>query len=128
MSSYEYTVIPAPDRGEKTKGTKTAAERFSLALASELNRMAADGWDYVRAETLPTEERSGLTSRTNVYHNVLVFRRELQKVAQPEPSSVEAPFSQPMRMTPKPAATVQEPRNRSPDQPAPPARDDQQTA
>ena len=77
MQSYEYTVIPAPSRGEKAKGARTGAERFSYALLTEMNRMAANGWEYVRAETLPCEERSGLTSRTTVYHNVLVFRRAI---------------------------------------------------
>lgn len=77
MQFYEYTVIPAPARGEKVRGARTGAERFSYALLTEMNRMAANGWEYVRAETLPCEERSGLTSRTTVYHNVLVFRRAI---------------------------------------------------
>lgn len=72
---YEYSVIPAPARGDKAKGAKTPTDRFALSLTAELNRMAAEGWDYVRAETLPSEERSGLTGRSTVYHNVLVFRR-----------------------------------------------------
>ena len=58
MSSYEYTVIPAPARGEKTKGAKTGIERFAATLSDALNDMARDGWEYVRAETLPAEERS----------------------------------------------------------------------
>ncbi|RJL05209.1 DUF4177 domain-containing protein [Paracoccus siganidrum] len=73
--AFEYTVIAAPDRGEKSRSAKTPADRYALALAAELNRMAGDGWDYVRAETLPSEERSGLTGRATIYHNVLVFRR-----------------------------------------------------
>lgn len=77
MQRFEYTVIPAPAKGEKVRGARTGAERFSYALLTEMNRMAAQGWEYVRAETLPSEERSGLTSRTTVYHNVLVFRREI---------------------------------------------------
>lgn len=86
MQSFEYTVIPAPARGEKVRGARTGAERFSHALLTEMNRMAALGWEYVRAETLPCEERSGLTSRTTVYHNVLVFRRAVaQPAAQPRP-------------------------------------------
>lgn len=44
--------------------------------------MAAEGWEYVRAETLPSEERSGLAGRNTVYHNVLVFRRERRADAQ----------------------------------------------
>jgi hypothetical protein len=40
-----------------------------------MNELAQDGWEYLRADTLPAEERSGLTSKTTVYHNLLVFRR-----------------------------------------------------
>lgn len=69
---YEYTVIPAPARGEKARGARTPAERFSFALLTEMNRMATNGWEYVRAETLPSEERSGLTSRSTVYHLSLI--------------------------------------------------------
>lgn len=88
MSSYEYTVIPAPARGEKSKAAKTGIERFAATLSDTLNEMAQDGWDYVRAETLPAEERAGLTSRTTVYHNLLIFRRSL--VEQPS----RAPLTQ----------------------------------
>lgn len=93
MQHYEYTVVPAPARGEKLRGARTGAERFAHALSIEINRMAQAGWEYVRAETLPCEERSGLTSRTTVYHNVMVFRRALV-VGQPEralTASHEAP-------------------------------------
>lgn len=113
MSSYEYTVIPAPARGEKTKGAKTGIERFAATLAEVLNDMARDGWDYVRAETLPAEERSGLTGRSTVYHNLLVFRRALAPAKSepvtatraepaPMPAAMPAPELQPE--TPEPAA------------------------
>lgn len=92
--TFEYTVIPAPDRGEKARGAKTATDRFALSMASTLNEMGAEGWEYVRAETLPSEERSGLTGRTTVYHNLLIFRREIAVTA---PASAARPFSQPMR-------------------------------
>ncbi|WP_134682000.1 DUF4177 domain-containing protein [Paracoccus ravus] len=124
---YEYTVIPAPSRGEKSKGAKTGIERFSATLAAALNEMAQDGWEYVRAETLPCEERAGLTGRTTIYHNILVFRRAVDDgeeilpipVAAQEPEPVEAdlpadqaeptpdapvrpPFSEPMRAMARP--------------------------
>lgn len=73
--AIEYTAIPAPTRGEKAKDAKTPTDRYALALTAELNRMAADGWEYVRADVLPSEERSGLTGRATVYHNLLIFRR-----------------------------------------------------
>ena len=79
--SYEYTVIPAPSRSEKAKDAKTPTDRFALAVTAELNRMARDGWEYLRADVLPSEERSGLTGRATIYHNLLVFRRPLARPA-----------------------------------------------
>ena len=76
MSGYEYKVVPAPKRGVKAKGLKTSDARYANALQATLNSEAIDGWEYLRAETLPSEERSGLTGRTTVFQNVLVFRRE----------------------------------------------------
>lgn len=75
LSSFEYTVIPAPLRSEKAKATKDPSERYALTLSEAINRMAQDGWEYLRAETLPSEERSGLTGRTTLFHNLLIFRR-----------------------------------------------------
>lgn len=74
---YEYKVIPAPKRGEKAKGVKSGEDRFARAIESLMNSQGAEGWDYVRADTLPAEERKGLTGTTTVYHNLLVFRRPL---------------------------------------------------
>jgi hypothetical protein len=72
---YDYQVIPAPSRGLKAKGVKTTEARFAYAIQDVLNRMAAEGLEFQRAETLPSSERAGLTSTTTVYRNVLVFRR-----------------------------------------------------
>lgn len=72
---FEYTAVPAPARGEKSKDARTPGERYALSLTAELNRMASDGWEYLRADVLPSEERTGLTGRTTVYHNLLIFRR-----------------------------------------------------
>ena len=46
--------------------------------------MAADGWEYVRAETLPCDERKGLTSTQTTYQNLLIFKR-FKGQAQPLP-------------------------------------------
>lgn len=107
MQQHEYTVIPAPARGEKTRGARTGAERFAHALTVEINRMAAAGWEYIRAETLPCEERSGLTSRTTVYHNVLVFRRRLVSLAalhEPEAAPRATPAAPSASLAESPAA------------------------
>lgn len=81
MQAYEYKVIPAPMKGEKERGLKTGAERFAHGLTLQMNEMAKDGWEYWRAETLPAEERAGLTSKVTVYHNLLVFRRPVNASA-----------------------------------------------
>ncbi|MDF1802757.1 DUF4177 domain-containing protein [Thalassovita sp.] len=78
MSQYEYKVIPAPVKGLKAKGVRGHEARFANALQDVMNRMGAEGWEYQRAETLPSEERHGLTNVTTNYRNVLVFRRPLQ--------------------------------------------------
>lgn len=81
MAKYEYRVIPAPNRGVKAKGVKTPEARFSHALEGVMNEMAADGWEYQRAEALPSVERSGLTSTTTTWRNVLVFRKPIVDAA-----------------------------------------------
>ncbi len=75
MTRYEYRVVPAPTRGRKARGVKRPEMKFSLALQDLMNQMGADGWEYQRAETLPSVERAGLTSTTTEWRNVLVFRR-----------------------------------------------------
>lgn len=75
MSHYEYKAVPAPTHGKKARGVKSTEDRFALALSEKLNELAADGWEYWRADTLPCEERRGLTGRETTYQNVLIFRR-----------------------------------------------------
>ena len=55
MAAYEYMVIPAPTKGVKAKGIKTVEGRFALALQDVMNKMGVDGWEYQRAETLPSD-------------------------------------------------------------------------
>lgn len=78
MPRFEYRVVPAPKSGLKAKGVRSNEDRFAHALESLMNELGAQGWDYVRADTLPAEERQGLTGRTTVYQNMLVFRRETE--------------------------------------------------
>lgn len=95
MKHYEYRVIPAPARTQRVKGEKTTEGRFAHLLTQAINEMAEDGWDYVRAETLPCEERRGLTKRETSMQTVLVFRRmsadaerEARALAEPNPLPV----------------------------------------
>lgn len=75
MRQFEYKAVPAPTTGTKAKGVKTREDRFALSMSDILNDMADDGWEYVRAEMLPMEERKGLTGTQTSYQNVLIFRR-----------------------------------------------------
>lgn len=81
MQTYEYKVVPAPARSDKLRGVKTTEDRYAQTLTALMNAQARDGWDYLRSDTLPTEERVGLTKRRTVYVTLLVFRREVSAEA-----------------------------------------------
>lgn len=91
MTIYEYQVIPAPRKGKKARGVKGSEARFALAIQDVLNEASADGWEYLRTDTLPSEERSGLTGRATVYQNMLVFRRPAEEPT--DEQAADADFS-----------------------------------
>lgn len=80
MSAYEYKVVPAPARAEKIKGVSAPEMRFAMSIEKLINHHAAEGWEYLRAETLPSEERRGLAGRTTQQRTLLVFRRAIAAV------------------------------------------------
>lgn len=81
MQAFEYRIVPAPRRGEKARGLKTTEARFAHALSRTINEIAAEGWEFLRTDTLPVEERVGLTGRTTTFQHMLVFRRALAPAA-----------------------------------------------
>lgn len=82
MVRYEYKVVPAPKRGEKARGVKGIEDRFALALTTLMNQFGRDGWEYVRCDNLPVEERHGLAGRiTTSAQNMLVFRRVIDEAS-----------------------------------------------
>ncbi len=83
---YEYKVVPAPKKGRSGKGIRGTDAKFANELMYVMNEMGAEGWEYVRSDTLPCEERQGLTSKTMSYQNILVFRRA-QMVLSTQPIS-----------------------------------------
>lgn len=100
MQQYEFKVIPAPRKAEKVRGLKSVEDRFAHALMQLMNRLGAEGWDYVRADVLPCDERVGLTGKATNFHNMLVFRRPVQAeavAALPEVAEVAA--ATPARLT-----------------------------
>ena len=81
MQSYEYRVVPAPRRPARVKGLRKPQERFARTVEGEMNRLAQDGWEFVRSDTLPCEQKQGWFSRpVTVFETMLVFRRPLAQV------------------------------------------------
>lgn len=91
MQAWEYKVVPAPTKGQKSKGVKGPEARFAHAFEGLLNEMATEGWEYQRADTLPSVERAGLTKSTTEWRNLLVFRRPLSGAAQEMPPELLPP-------------------------------------
>ncbi|MCB1368181.1 MAG: hypothetical protein KDK00_10495 [Rhodobacteraceae bacterium] len=77
MAQYEYKVVAAPRKTRAFKGVRSHEDQFAHVLAEVMNQMASEAWEYLRAESLPCEERTGLTSRVESYQSVLVFRRRI---------------------------------------------------
>ena len=78
MPRYEYKVIPAPKKGLRAKGVRGTELRFANALQELMNEYGAQGWEYQRTDTLPCEERVGLTGKSTGFQNMLVFRRVIE--------------------------------------------------
>lgn len=85
----EYKVVPAPEKARKIRGLKGPA-LFARAMEDLMNEMGAEGWSYLRTDTLPQEERSGLTNKTTTYRNLLIFQRIVAENASEQPAPVAA--------------------------------------
>ncbi len=110
MPQYEYKVVPAPVKGERARGIKGTQARFANTLTTLMNEMAAEGWEYLRADTLPCEERSGLTGKTTKFQNLLVFRRIVAAAASmPAPESEPAAPATPEAVASAAAASLKAP-------------------
>ncbi len=77
MAKYEYKVVAAPHKTKAFKGVRSHEDRFASVLAEVMNGLAGRDWEYLRAESLPCEEKAGLTRRVESFQSVLVFRRKI---------------------------------------------------
>lgn len=112
MDVYEYKVVPAPVKGQKARGVRKSEDRFAFALQQVMNQHAEKGWEFLRSETLPNEERSGLTNTSTTYRSILVFRRSLQvEATEPAPQEKVMPsrviVAPPPKQLPKPVEAKQ---------------------
>ncbi|KPP86780.1 MAG: hypothetical protein HLUCCO07_13125 [Rhodobacteraceae bacterium HLUCCO07] len=121
MTGYDYKVVPAPRKARKIRRLKTPEARFAHVLQEVINEHAADGWEFQRVETLPVDERQGLTSTQTVFRDLLVFRRphDTQRTQAQESVHAEAPES---------ADTTEPPDDDPDDDITSPAPDDSDTA
>lgn len=97
---HEYKVVPAPQRAQKVKGLKTTGQRFAHTLAEAINAEAAGGWQFLRTETLPCEERGTLGSVRTTTITVMVFARELGQL-RPQASVALAAVQDPAAAAPE---------------------------
>lgn len=107
MPTYEYKVVPAPKKPGKIKGVKGTDNKFAAELATLMNTFGADGWEYQRTDTLPCEERQGLTGRVTTFQNMLIFRRKIaSEPAEAAPAAPPVATPEPMLAMPTFRATA----------------------
>ena len=123
MQSYEYKAVAAPNRARRFKGVKGTANQFAMVISELMNDMASDGWEYLRSDSLPVDEKAGLLKgRMETYHTLLIFRRA--KEGAPEMAGFIEDHSEAEAPAVAPLAAV-EPAPMEPTAPAPvPAEDD----
>lgn len=92
---YEYKVVPAPRTPAKVRGVKGEEARFAFTVEGVINATAAEGWEFLRSETLPCETR-GWLRRSSRELTLLVFRRGRGEVV------AEAPLHGTLRLPPEP--------------------------
>lgn len=104
MSSYEFQVVPAPERAMAATNLTKNQDQYCMTVTDILTDMGLAGWDFVGAETLPVRERRMFIFSRQSQKSCLVFRREIKKLAEPKhpalptlerPELLEAP--EPMR-------------------------------
>ena len=109
MTTYQYKTVAAPRKLKRVKGVKgadaLAAHHVEEAIAVE----AADGWEYVRTDRFPIEEKNGMFSRPQVSERaVMIFRKEIVQQVAMAAQPVQ-PASQPVQPAPQPAPPPQQP-------------------
>ena len=82
--TFEYKCVGGPERPKRLRGTGSRSDRVALAMQEIISAEAVDGWEYLRTDLVPVEEKPGLFSRTQEVHRaVLIFRREGAAAARP---------------------------------------------
>ncbi|MEM6906019.1 MAG: DUF4177 domain-containing protein [Pseudomonadota bacterium] len=120
---FEYKAVGAPERGRKKKGAKTRSDRAAAAFEELLQANAVDGWEYLRTDLIPVEERPGMFSRVRESHRaVMVFRRALPDPREAAPTGARivrpTPVAAPAAVAEPAPAPAPEPAHAAPEAPA----------
>src|SRR5690625_3233101 len=76
--NYEYKCVGAPEEPRRQRGVRAWSDRVALAMQEAITAEAVDGWEYMRTDILPVEEKDGFFSRVRrIQRAVLIFRREI---------------------------------------------------
>ena len=109
MSRYEYRVIATPPSGFGPQDASAPDQTaFADALEVAMNTVAQDGWEYLRAESLPVRNSDDASGTVTEWRNVLVFRRQIA----PAPAKRHAVLrlTDPVQSTASKAAAVAVPK------------------
>ncbi|WP_111429023.1 DUF4177 domain-containing protein [Rhodobacteraceae bacterium DSL-40] len=108
MSYFDYKAIPAPRRSKKARGVREPAELLALTITDTINEQAREGWEFLRAETLPAETPRGLFRRAvEEPVSLLIFRRERESREPRLEARVEALRPAPEPAAPRPAPVME---------------------
>ena len=129
MAGYQYKTVAAPRRLKKVKGVKGKDALLAHAVEELIAVEAAQGWEYLRADSFPVEDKGGMFSKPVVTERaVMIFRKAIaaqqpvarpqaapapQPIAQqpaPQPAAHQAPPAQPQRAEPSIAPAAEPPR------------------
>ncbi|MEM0987919.1 MAG: hypothetical protein AAGK00_03515 [Pseudomonadota bacterium] len=88
--SYEYKCVAAPEKARRHKGAKTRTDRVAAAMQELIAEESNGGWEYLRTDLIPVEEKASFFARPREVHRaVLVFRRAKVQAERPRPVAVQ---------------------------------------
>lgn len=99
MAGYTYKTVAAPRRLKKVKGVKGQDALLAHSVEDLISVEAAQGWEYLRADTFPVEEKGGMFSKPVVTERALLVFRKPSAAQQVRPVA-----AQPVQAAPQPVA------------------------
>lgn len=95
MSSYEFMVVPAPQKVRKLTGLEKDQDKFCATITDVITDQGLNGWEFMSVEVMPQRSRiMGLFPTTRM-RSCLMFRREIEQLCERTDDGV-----QPRRVAP----------------------------